>query len=204
MEYRKEIKMKEFSIYCKNKKEADKVLKKLEEQGYLWSDGEKPTQWYPRPPYHNTNKIYIESHGNHIITWDDGNVMETISATEFLGEGKIIIYANGNQVIAKYANTKKEAIAKCHPDDEFDFSIGARLAFDRLMGTSEPIAEKPKYYNGKIICIKSCSTLTTKGKIYEIKNGKFTYDDGSKENIQLESIDDINMIFASKFIELVE
>lgn len=27
----------------------------------------------------------------------------------------------------------KKAIAKCHPDDEFDFEIGSKLAFDRLM-----------------------------------------------------------------------
>lgn len=196
--------MKEFSIYCKNKKEADKVLKKLEKQGYLWSDGEKPTQWYPLPAYHNTNKIYIESCGNHIITWDDGNVMETISATEFLGERKIIIYTKGNQVIANDTTTKKEAIAKCHPDDEFDFSIGAKLAIDRLMGVEEPIKEEPKYYNGKVVCVESATWETTKGKIYDVIDGRITFDAGRTSDNRFIDIDDINNKLSSKFIELVE
>ena len=46
-----------------------------------------------------------------------------------------------NQVIAFDKATGKKAVAKCHPGDEFDFNIGAKLAFERLMGVSK---EEPK------------------------------------------------------------
>ena len=38
--------------------------------------------------------------------------------------------------------TGEKAVAKCHPDDEFDFNIGAKLAFERLMGVSYGISVK--------------------------------------------------------------
>lgn len=53
----------------------------------------------------------------------------------------IVIYMKGNQVIALDKATGKKAVAKCHPDDEFDFNIGAKLAFERLMVVSK---EEPK------------------------------------------------------------
>lgn len=49
----------------------------------------------------------------------------------------IVIYMIGNQVIAFDKATGEKAVAKCHPDDEFDFNIGAKLAFERLMGCEE-------------------------------------------------------------------
>ena len=45
----------------------------------------------------------------------------------------IIIYHKGDRVIALDNNNGKTGIAKCSPDDKFDFCIGAKLAFDRLM-----------------------------------------------------------------------
>lgn len=53
----------------------------------------------------------------------------------------IVIYRKGNEVIALDKKTGKKAIAKCSPEDAFDFNIGAKLAFDRLMnGNKESIA----------------------------------------------------------------
>lgn len=54
----------------------------------------------------------------------------------------IVIYMIGNQVIAFDKATGEKAVAKCHPDDEFDFNIGAKLAFERLMGVSYEISVK--------------------------------------------------------------
>lgn len=45
----------------------------------------------------------------------------------------IVIYRKDNEVIALDKRTGKKAIAKCSPEDKFDFNIGAKLAFDRLM-----------------------------------------------------------------------
>lgn len=45
---------------------------------------------------------------------------------------KIIIYRDGDKVFALDVDSKRKAVAKCSPDDEFDFKTGAKLAFSRL------------------------------------------------------------------------
>lgn len=52
----------------------------------------------------------------------------------------IVIYKKDRQVIALDKSTGKKAIARCNPEDKFDFNIGARLAFERLT-SSEPKAD---------------------------------------------------------------
>lgn len=51
-------------------------------------------------------------------------------------EHKIVIYQKGDCVIAKDVITGKECIAKCHPDDEFNFEVGAKIALDRVLEKS--------------------------------------------------------------------
>lgn len=46
----------------------------------------------------------------------------------------IVIYRNGNSVVALDKSTGERAEANCNPADEFDFHVGAKLAFSRLMG----------------------------------------------------------------------
>lgn len=49
---------------------------------------------------------------------------------------KIVITSDGTETLARlYENGKvvKSATAKCSPEDEFNFNIGAKLAFDRLI-----------------------------------------------------------------------
>lgn len=48
----------------------------------------------------------------------------------------IVIYRKYNDVIALDKSTGRKGIAKCSPEDEFDFGIGAKLAFERLTGTN--------------------------------------------------------------------
>ena len=45
----------------------------------------------------------------------------------------IVIYRKDREVIAVDKATGDRAIAKCSPEDTFDFNVGAKLAFDRLM-----------------------------------------------------------------------
>lgn len=45
----------------------------------------------------------------------------------------IVIYRNDNKVVALDKSTGEKAEAKCNPADEFDFRVGAKLAFSRLM-----------------------------------------------------------------------
>lgn len=62
----------------------------------------------------------------------------------FLNNQTIVIYPKGRETIALLKEGKKVAKiskAKCHPDDEFDFEIGAKLAFSRLMGDELAVKE---------------------------------------------------------------
>lgn len=56
---------------------------------------------------------------------------------EKIGNETIVIYRDDNEVTALDKSTGKKAIARCNPADEFDFHIGAKLAFSRLMGEPE-------------------------------------------------------------------
>lgn len=69
------------------------------------------------------------------------------------------------------------ATAKCSPGDSFDFDEGARIAFERLCGR-DPFPEKPKAYNGRMICVESPYPWWTVGKIYEVVDGRITANDG--------------------------
>lgn len=121
---------------------------------------------------------------------------------------KIVITSDGAETLARlYENGKvvKSATAKCSPEDAFDFNIGAKLAFDRLI---ESTAEKKEqYYNGKVVCIKESAGLTV-GKIYEFIDGKLKDDDGSLRPCPLspnERTKSLDKGWASdKFIALVE
>lgn len=44
----------------------------------------------------------------------------------------IVIYRKENETIALDKRTGKKAVAKCCPEDTYDFNTGAKLAFDRL------------------------------------------------------------------------
>lgn len=121
---------------------------------------------------------------------------------------KIIITHDGTTTLARmFEGNKaiKSAEAKCAPSDTFDFSIGAKLAFDRLMGR-----EKSFYYSAtwkavrekvlagpaekqepiKLYCIKDFnggSYRLTNGRTYEIIDKRMVYDGGVRGNFDHES-----------------
>ena len=79
----------------------------------------------------------------------------------------VIIYQNGQEVVALDKETGKKAVAKCHPNDTFDFAIGAKLAFERLYH---------KFKLGdRVRCVKS---YQGNNKIVG-KTGKVIYDSGT-------------------------
>ena len=82
----------------------------------------------------------------------------------------IVIFRKGNQVIALDKVTGEKGIARCCPDDTFDFKTGAKLAFERLMKCDQ--SDEPEYYSGKIVFTKGDNVFKT-GHIYEIKDGVF-------------------------------
>lgn len=211
---------------------------------------------------------------NDISYYSDGKVsywMEEFSqqyderGLELVTPEAIVIYRNGNEVIALDKTTGKKAVAKCSPKDEFNFEIGAKLAFerlfsdlhvfkvgDRIIGTKEAnrylythegwegivtkvycdgeidakdlndggvyteleprcfvlansIKAKPKYFNGKVVCVEAKTFFFTKGKIYEIKDGVGFDDAGDiMTSKPIASIEELNDRMDSQFMEIVE
>ncbi len=125
---------------------------------------------------------------------------------------KIVITSDGKTTLARlYENGKvtKTAEAKCSHSDKFDFAVGAKLAFERLNGKTEP----KKLFNGKAVCIETTGEFVTYtvGKIYEFKDGKTTLDNGEsypENGNEVTSIDDWNSryprIALAKFLEIKE
>lgn len=73
-----------------------------------------------------TGKTYYCLKEN-IFHWDERS-LKLIDKNE-----TIVIYRDGQTVVALNKATKEKATAKCAPDDKFDFETGAKLAFKRLM-----------------------------------------------------------------------
>lgn len=99
----------------------------------------------------------------------------------------IVIYRKDSDVIALDKCTGKKAVAKCSPDDEFDFNIGAKLAFERL----EALEKQDKEIKvGDLVKVvdrgKTYTTYTEKVK--ELSEGnadvmtKFRYDNELDDN----------------------
>ena len=122
----------------------------------------------------------------------------------------IVIYRNGNEVKAYYKKgekVEKVSKARCNPEDEFNFKIGARLAFNRLVhGTDYAPGEvafiKPKPYNGRVVCIASDVEWWTVGKIYTLKNGYIIDNDGDITGPYM-SVGHVNNL-SGDFVEVIE
>lgn len=121
---------------------------------------------------------------------------------------KIVITTDGKTTTAKMYRDKtlvKVQTTKCHPDDRFDFEVGARIAFDRLVGEKKEEPAKPKHYNGKVVCVDTHGHyFYTKGKVYSIVDGKLFADDGDTMFKRLKSVDDLNKQSNAKWLEVVE
>ena len=197
----KENRMDNFKIHVTNEKERNAVLKKMEKEGIKWQGGEKIPDY---TPCYKDVWLFVKE----TLSWYGYDIeagLSEISVSDYLKNECIVIYRNGNSVIAKDKATGKKAEAKCHPDDEFDFMTGVKLALERL---SQPEEEKPKYFNGKVVCVEKKNDFFTKGKIYEFKNGMSVDDVGDNfpfASGPIKSVEDLSHGgVKSKFIEIVE
>ena len=76
------------------------------------------------------NGYYLKDSGGYFF---DGRGLELVA------NNKIVITTDGKTTLARLydgGNVIKSAEAKCSPDDEFDFSTGAKIAFERLTADS--------------------------------------------------------------------
>lgn len=120
----------------------------------------------------------------------------------------IVIYCNGTDTVALDKTTGEKAVARLHPDDEYDFYTGAKLAFERLTGGADQKEQPKQLYNGKVVCVdnKKNENVYTVGKIYQFKDGNFLDDNGRlmPDNDTIHTFRDWQEWTGSKFIEVVE
>ena len=139
--------MKNTRIKCKTIEEAKKVLQMIEDRHpeVRWGEGQKPTEFHPWNRVMCMTECWLNVCENSIsYTTPDTHYpdlwVNATSAKRFLRKSNtsIHIYQRGKMVIAHESDTGREGIAKCSPDDKFDFSIGARIALLRLFGEEVP------------------------------------------------------------------
>ena len=110
-------------------------------------------------------------------------------------------------ILKKDGKLVKRTVAKCHPDDEFDFEKGAKLAMNRLYGAD--VFKEKEPYNGYVMCLSNNgggnNALYTEGKVYKFENGYITCDDGkvlSAKGTPVMSFEEWNEFSYSDFKEI--
>lgn len=103
-------------------------------------------------------------------------------------------------------------VSRWHDEDEYDVGIAAYEVVKKMFNIKDKTVEKvddtatakPEWFNGKVVCTNiSKYSLFTKGKIYEVKDGVLTDDNGGRYH-QIKSVAEINERVISQFIEVVE
>ena len=133
--------LKSVSVKCETAEEVKKVLKICKDINIKWVDGQIATKYYPR----NENYPKILNIGSNGIStcFINGHYSrryDLCTANEFIekiasGKQEIHITRKGQEIHAilkENGKVIKRTVAKCHPEDEFDFKVGSKLAYDRL------------------------------------------------------------------------
>lgn len=126
----------------------------------------------------------------------------------------IVVYVDGKEVVALNKATGKKGVARCNPSDEFDFDTGAKIAFCRLYGKEPELVKKMKEKGRntfKALCLraeiptgsldlrikkKSVQPFFCAGKVYEVKDGRITDEEGyAWGGGSIDSIEDLNSRF---------
>lgn len=178
---------KKICVSFANRKERIKFLKLCQKAGLRWRGGQSPTHSFAigrlldglqiECGFGDKQDKYLtcsgpESHKNE--GW------KTVPFSEFQSEETIgVIKRKGNTITVHMGDL--HGTAKCSPDDQFDLYTGCELALRRALGAERKEPDKPKYYNGKMVCVENGGYYWwTVGKIYEYKDGIVTADDGDK------------------------
>ena len=178
---------KKIAVSFANREERIKFLKLCQKAGLRWRGGQSPTDSFAIGnlldwceitcgyPYKRAKYLTYSSSGGY-----KGEGWRTVPFSEFQLEETIgVIKRNGNTITVHMGDL--HGTAKCSPDDQFDLYTGCELALRRALGAEKKEPEKPKYYNGKMVCVEHGGySWWTVGKIYEYKDGIVTADDGDK------------------------
>lgn len=173
-----------------DREERIKFLKMCQKAGLRWRGGALPTDSFAIGGLLDGHQIecgFGDKRDKNLTHSPDGchevDGWKIVPFSEFQPEETIgVIKRNGDTITVHMGDL--HGTAKCSPDDQFDLYTGCELALRRALGAEkkepkEP--EKPKYYNGKMVCVnRGVYNWWTVGKIYEYKDGFVTADDGDK------------------------
>lgn len=148
--------MRKIMVKVRNDIERDAVLKSFKMSGCRWKSGASCTGYVPQENY----PYYLFRCDNgrlafciNVMPWHKdfkevpiGNFKKFMEPT-----AEIIIYSDGKKVKA-VRNDGKIGVARCSPEDEFDLSVGAKLAIDRLdtikTGDTVRVEDNGELYRG--------------------------------------------------------
>lgn len=142
-------------VEVNNDAERDKLLSLFDNyKNIKWVSKDKPKKWFPDDEY----PYYIYLNRNKEISFGDkidDEFIEVDYKDLFSPRQEIHITRKDNKIHAILKENDrviKHTIAKCHPEDEFDFKVGSKLAYDRLFekdnkdGKNKNVkATKPKH-----------------------------------------------------------
>lgn len=150
---------KKIAVSFANREERIKFLKMCEKAGLRWRGGISPMNSFATGSGLDGHQIecgfgdkrlkYL-THSTAGCHKNEG--WKIVPFSEFQREETIgVIKRNGNTITVHMGDL--HGTAKCSPDDQFDLYTGCELALRRALGAEKKEPEKPKYYNGKMVCI---------------------------------------------------
>lgn len=178
---------KKIAVTFANREERFKFLKMCQKAGLRWLKGKSATDSLALGSLLDGQQIQcgFGDKQDKYLTYSTAGCHKNegwkiVTFSEFEREETIgVIKRNGNTITVHIGDL--HGTAKCSPDDQFDLYTGCELALRRALGAVKKEPEKPKYYNGKMVCVENGGYYWwTIGKIYEYKDGIVTADDGSK------------------------
>lgn len=178
---------KKIAVTFANREERIKFLKMCQKAGLRWRGGMLPLDGFATGSVLDGHQIecgFGAKRGKNLTHSTAGchksEGWRTVPFSELQTEETIgVIKRNGSTITVHMGDL--HGTAKCSPDDQFDLYTGCELALSRALGAEKKEPEKPKYYNGKMVCVENGGyDWWTVGKIYEYKDGVVTADDGYK------------------------
>ena len=146
------------SVKCETETEVKIVLKTCENLNIKWIEGQTATKCYLKKGYPKI--INIDSNGISTCHVNDhyASRYSLCTVNDFIEnlvppKQEIHITRKENKVHAilkENGKVVKRTVAKCHPEDEFDFKVGSRIAYDRLFEKDENVETNKSKHEFKV------------------------------------------------------
>ena len=152
---------KKIAVSFANREERIEFLKMCQKAGLRWYAGQSPTDSFALKSSLDGHQIecwYSNKKDKYLTHSSAGSCKsegwEIVPFSEFEREETIgVIKRNGNTITVHMGDL--HGTAKCSPYDQFDLYTGCELALRRAMRAERKEQEKPKYYNGKMVCVEN-------------------------------------------------